>query len=156
MKQPVELLYLSLMLRWEGTAPLDGHQGSLDGDPERNTQISRMAYVLSKIAAGSEDRVFKSLERSTRRRDGRSYISKDAAWMEQPTDLLAGWCLEGCTSLVQKHAVLDHLLQLGLSRAFIACAKDFVEGKSLEKHLPSEQQQEEIVRKYEEQQGRAG
>ncbi len=38
--EPVELLYLSLMLRWERSAPPDLHEGRLDGEPERNTVLS--------------------------------------------------------------------------------------------------------------------
>ena len=51
---PVEILYLVLMSLWEKSAPPNGKQGLLDGEPERNTQISRMVYLLRKAkpAAG--------------------------------------------------------------------------------------------------------
>jgi hypothetical protein len=146
-KDPVELLYLSLMLRWERTAPPDREQGTLDGEPARNTQISRMAYVLQKIAAGTKERAYQTLARYTRRNDGESYISKDSSWMKEPYLLGEGWFFEGCTSLVQKQSSLQHLTKLGLSGVFVACADDFVAGNSVEKYLPIDEEQEEILRK---------
>src|SRR5437867_1017338 len=113
LKDPVELLYLSLMLRWELSAPPDKHEGVLDGETERNTQISRMAYALQKIAAGNVERTFQTLARYTRRNDGESYISKDASWMKEPYPLWDGWYLEGCTSLVQKQSFLQYLTKVG-------------------------------------------
>ena len=153
-KDPVELLYLSLMLRWERSAAPDKHQGLLDGQPERNTQISRMAYVLQKIGVGTEDHVFGTLARYTRRDDGESYISKNSSWMKEPYPLLAGWYFEGCTSLVQKQSFLQYLTKVGLSSTFVACADDFVAGKSVEKYLPTDKEQEEIVRKIREKEQR--
>ena len=55
LKDPVEIFFLTLLLRWEKSAPPDKKQGLLDGEPERNTQMSRMAYVLNKVGAGAED-----------------------------------------------------------------------------------------------------
>ncbi|HQU50060.1 MAG TPA: hypothetical protein PLM09_13205 [Casimicrobiaceae bacterium] len=147
LKDPVELLYLALMLRWERSAPPDKHQGLLDGKPERNTQISRIAYVLRKVGAGTEDHVFNTLARYTRRDDGESYISKNSSWMKEPYPLLAGWYFEGCTSLMQKQSFLQYLTKLGLSSTFVACADDFVSGKSVANYLPTDVEQEEILRK---------
>lgn len=148
LKDPVEVLYLALMLRWERTAPPDRQQGLLDGEPERNTQISRMAYVLRKVAAGTQQRAYSTLARYTRRNDGESYISKDSSWMKEPYPLSDGWYFEGCTSLVQKQSILQHLTKLGLSGAFAACADDFVAGNSVEKYLPTDQEQEEVLQKF--------
>lgn len=53
-------LYLSLMWRWEKTAPPDGKKGLLDDKPESNTQISRMVYLLRKVASGVEQRTYNS------------------------------------------------------------------------------------------------
>jgi len=141
----VELLYLSLMLRWERSAPPDQHQGLLDGEPERNTQITRLAYVLGKVGAGAAKRVFPTLERFTRRNDGRSYITRDSTWMKEPYPLLDGWYFEGCTSLKQKQDILQQLTRVGVSPEFVACADDFVAGQSVEKYLPTEAEQEEIL-----------
>lgn len=137
LKEPVKFLYLALMLRWERTAPKDKHQGVLDGVVARNTQISRFAYVLSKVGAGNVETTYSSLEQLTRRNDGRAYITRDSSWMTEPYPLQDGWHFEGCCSLEQKKQLLGHLLQLGLSPAFIECARDFVEGKSLGTYLPT-------------------
>jgi len=149
LSKPVEILYLSLMLRWQRDAPPDQHEGLLDGKPERNTQISRMAYVLRKVAAGNVEHTFQTLARYTRRNDGRSYFSKDPSWMKEPYPLLDGWFFEGCTSLIQKQSFLQHLTRLGLSGAFIACADDFVASKNIKKYCPTQEEQEEIVRRVE-------
>ena len=146
-KDPVEFLYLMLMHKWERNAPIDRHQGLLDGKPERNTQISRMAYVLKKIGAGTEDHVFGTLARYTYRDDGESYISKNSSWMKQPYPLFAGWHFEGCTSLLQKQSFLQHLTKVGLSSPFVACADDFVAGKSVKKYLPTHEEMEEMIHK---------
>lgn len=147
LKDPVELLYLALMLRWERTAPPDKQQGLLDGKSERNTQISRMAYVLTKVAAGSEEKTFSTLARYTRRNDGESYISKNSSWMKEPYLLNDGWYFEGCTSLVQKQSFLQFLTKLGLSGVFVTCADEFVAGNSIDKFLPTDEEQEEILQK---------
>jgi hypothetical protein len=83
------------MLRWERTAPPDNHQSFLDGRSVRNTQISRFAYVISKIAIGEERKVFPILERHALRADGRSYISRDASWMKEPYQVVKDWALRG-------------------------------------------------------------
>lgn len=144
-KNTVELLYLSLMLRWERTAPPDRHRGLLDGVPEGNTQTSRFAYVLRKIAAGSEDWFYPALSERTRRNDGRSYVSKDASWMIEPYPLSSGWFFEGCTSLPQKQSFVQELTKLGFSPVFVSCLDDFVAGKSVEAFMPSPEEQEGIV-----------
>lgn len=142
---PVEGVYLLLMIRWQRHAPPDGHQGLLDGEPERNTQISRMVYVLQKIAIGHGDQVYQALAKHTRRDDGNSYISKDPSWMIEPRSLDEGWFFEGCTSLIQKQWILQQLTRVGLSHTFINCADDFVANNSVEKYFPSPEEAEEIV-----------
>lgn len=148
-RQPVEGLYLALMLRWERNAPPDGQWGWLDDKFACNSQKARMADLLKKIGAGDERRVFPVLARYSTRRDGRSYISRDPSWMEDPTHLLDGWYLEGCTSLKQKQDILQQLTKVGLSPAFVACADDFVAGVSVRSYIPSEEEQREIIRDYE-------
>jgi hypothetical protein len=152
LKNPVEVLYLALMSRWETTAPPDGHQGLLDSEPARNTQISRMAYLLQKVAAGNEERTYQMLADLTRRNDGESYISKDSSWMREPYRLNENWFFEGCTSLVQKQSFTEHLAKLGLSSSFIACADAFVAGESVKKFFPTEEEKKEVLRKIREKQ----
>lgn len=141
----VELLYLALMLRWEKSAPRDGHQGLLDGRLERNTQKSRLVYVLGKIAAGN-DRFLPALSQRTRRNDGNSYVANDSAWMTDPCSLADGWYVEGCMSLPQKQDVVSAVVRLGHSPLFGACVNDFIAGKSVRRYMPSIEQQEELVR----------
>ena len=143
----VEILYLTLMFRWEKTAPPDQQQSLLDEKVARNTQISRMAYLLKKIAAGDEDRTYQRIARYTVRNDGESYVSKNSSWMKEPYKLNDDWYFEGCTSLVQKQWILQQLTKLGLSAAFVACADDFVAAKSVEKYFPTEEEVSEILRK---------
>ena len=118
-RDPVELLYLGLMQRWTSTAPADGCHGALDGNPEQNSQVARLGYVLQKIAAGQVDKYFAKLEKLTRRRDGCSYVSKDSVRMKEPRLLWEGWYLEGCASLEQKRGIIRNLRQLGLSPSSI-------------------------------------
>jgi hypothetical protein len=142
----VELLYLSLMQRWEKSAPPNRHKGYLDGMPANNSQTARFAFVLKKIALGSEERTYQLIARRTRRRDGHSYVSRDASWMISPYPLSNGWHLEGCTNLDnQKLAFTECLNELGLSATFIAAVDAFVAGNSIADYLPNAAEQEEIV-----------
>jgi hypothetical protein len=144
---PVEILYVALMYRWEKNAPPDRHAGFLDGEPARNTQIARLVDVLNKIAAGNDERTFSTLAQHSRRNDGRSYISKDKSWMEQPCPLSAGWFFEGCTSLIQKQEIIRQFTKLGLSPAFAACVDDFVAGRTIVDYFPTEAEDREILAK---------
>lgn len=142
----VEVLYLSLMQRWERTAPADRHEGERDGITARNTQAERLAFVIGNIAVGRHaDSVYSTLARYTRRDDGNSYISKDPSWMVQPVSLTDGWYFEGCTSLIQKQSVLNHLGKLGLSGVFSQAAEDFVANKSIQKYFPKVEDEPEIL-----------
>jgi len=151
---PVELVYLSLMLRWERTAPPDRSGGLLDGKPARNTQTARLAYVLQKVAVGLREEPFATLARYSRRKDGESSVSRNPATMIQPHALTDGWYVEGCMNLQQKQMFLQNITRLGLSSAFAACLDDFVAGKSVEDYLPTEEEQVEILRKIDEIEGR--
>ena len=145
LKEPVEILYLALMQRWERDAPPDGRQGLLDGVPERNTQKSRMVYLLQKIAVPHEDLVYQTLARYTRRNDGESYFSRDSSWMKEPCALGKGWYFEGCTSLHQKQDCLKQLTRVGLSPSFVRAADDFVAGLSIESYFPTDEEGNEIL-----------
>ena len=148
--EPVEVLYLSLMQRWATTAPPDRYQGSLDGQPARNTQTERLKYVLEKIAAGSDattQRVYSTLARYTRRQDAESYISRNGSWMQQPEQLSGGWYYEGCTSLEQKLNVVAALVHVGLSRPFVQAVAEFVAHKPFDRFFPQPEDEEEITRR---------
>jgi hypothetical protein len=151
LKDTVEILYLSLMVRWQTTAPPNRKQGCLDGRPERNTQISRLSYILKKIAAGSTERTYSRLAACTRRTDGESYISRNPSWMKQPSALCDGWYFEGCISLKQKQIITQGFSKLGLSGTFIACVDDFVAGNRVEKYYPTRAEEEEILAKIKQQ-----
>lgn len=141
----VEVLYLALMHRWEKSAPPDRKQGILNGEHETNSQIARLAFVLKKVGASRKDCVFPILSRHTVRKDGRSYVSQDSSWMEQPYALWDGWFLEGCTSLEQKQWIVQQLTHAGLTATFVRCADDFVAGKSIESYFPTEDETREII-----------
>ncbi len=145
--EPIEVLYLSLMQRWQRSAPADKHQGSLDGEVVRNTQTERLKYVLEKVSLGSAantDRVYSTLARYTRRQDGESYISKKSNWMQQPETLSGGWFFEGCTSLEQKLNVVSALSHVGLSGPFVQATAEFVSHNSIEQFFPTEVDEPEI------------
>jgi hypothetical protein len=135
----VELLYLRLMERWEKTAPPDLHEGLLDGEPVRNSQMARLAYVLRKIAAGNENSVCRALAVHTRRQDGESYISQNSVWMKQPLPIATGWFLEGGMSLDQKKSLIRSLSRLKLSGAFVDAVANFVEGNSIQPFMPTKE-----------------
>jgi hypothetical protein len=137
---PEEYLYLHYLCRWERTAPDDRRWGQLDDKRAQNTQTARMVKVLQMLT-GLNDRPLRKLAKHTERKDGRSYISKDSSWMEEPYELGKGWYFNGCMSLADKSKILHSLPQMGLSsREFAKCAQDFVEGQSVEKYWPSAQE----------------
>ncbi len=144
LKKPVEILYLRLLERWQDTAPEDGKQGLLGGEPERNSQMLRMVYLLEKVASGDDENIFQTLSRYTCRDDGESYISRNFAWMKQPKEIYNGWYFEGCTSLQQKQFILQNLTKVGLSPEFVACADDFVAGKTINTYYPTREEMIEI------------
>lgn len=148
---PVECLYLSLMHRWQTTAPPDRHMGVLDGEPAENSQIARLAYVLNKIAIGQVDETFEKLERLTVKRDCSSHISRDTRRMRAPHPLHGDWYLEGCMSLLAKLEIVRQLRHLGLSRAFIQSVENFVANDGIDRYLPTHEEQQEIIRRFERQ-----
>lgn len=127
-------------MRWEQKAPPDRHWGELDGVPTSNSQETRLAYVLQKVAVGQVNGFYNSLARYTRRIDGNSYVSRNSSWMGSAHPLWEGWYVEGRQSLLQKHYLLDNLTKLGLSLEFKACTKDFVAGSSVEMYLPTDEE----------------
>lgn len=135
--QPDERSYLALMFSWEKTAPKDQTEGLLDGNLERNTQMSRMAYLLRIVATvKGEAPTYKKLSPELCRRDGNSYLSEDKSWMTEPRELSKGWYFEGCINLEKKKEIFELLRsRCGMSVEFIKWAKDFIAGKSLEEYL---------------------
>ena len=146
-KNSVEYVYYILMTRWEKTAPEDRYLGYLDGEPARNTQVNRLAYIIRKLAAGEEDKIYQHISRYSRRNDGKSYISRDSSWMIEPCFLSEGWFFEGCTNLKQKQEIIQSLTKLNFSPYFVACIDDFIEGKSINKFNPSDEEAEAILRR---------
>ena len=146
LRDPVEILFLGVMLRWEKTAPPDKKQGMLDGEPERNTQMSRMAFVLNKVGVGLEDKYFQKLAvGASWSKPGGRYLDKNKEHMENPISLHKGWWLDGCASLERKLEMMQDLTKLGLSPTFTKCACDFVAGKSVASYMPTESEQDEII-----------
>ena len=154
LKDPVEILFLGLLLRWENTAPPDKTQGFLDDNPERNTQMSRMAYVLNKVGTGVEDKYFLKLSvgASWSKLSG-TFLDKNNDHMENPYPLNASWWLDGCASLERKLEMMQDLTKLGISPTFTRCACDFIAGESVASYMPTEEEQDEIVRKIREEEG---
>lgn len=147
-KNSVEYLYYVLMRRWEGTAPPDRTKGVLDGIDTVNCQASRLIYVLKKVAAGGEDRVYRCLALHSRRNDGESYISQESGWMKRPCPLNDTWFLEAGMSLLQKKDIVIHGLgRLGLSPYLIRCVEDFVEGLPISKYEVKEEEANEILQR---------
>lgn len=132
-----EFWLVAILLRWEQNAPPDRHWGELDGRPACNSQQQRLAHVLQKVAIGRVDDAYPTLARYTRRWDGESYVSMDPSWMKKPMPLWDGWYVEGGQSLEQKFDLLDNITLLGYSPEFVECARDFVEGRSIEGYLPT-------------------
>jgi hypothetical protein len=133
------------MMRWQATAPPGKEYGELDGEPTQNSQIARMAFVLTKVAAGAEKQVFERLALHSRRNDGESYISTNSKWMEDPVPLRKGWYFEGCTSLKQKQDILQGLTKTGVSSRFVACADDFVAGNRIDEYMPTEDEMAKVL-----------
>lgn len=156
LKDPVEILFLGYLLRWEHTSPPDKKQGLLDGEPERNTQMSRMAYVLNKVGVGVEDKYFRKLAvGASWSKPGGKFLDKNNEHMENPHPLNEGWWLDGCASLERKLEMMQDLTKLGLSPSFTKCACDFIAGNSVESYLPTKEEQDEIVRRIRKEEERA-
>ena len=136
------------MLSWEKTVPQDRHHGYLDGVPTQNSPTARMTFILNKIAAGQEERVYGLLSRCARKQnDEKSYISRDSSRMENPCPLLNGWFFESCASTEQKQNILQFLTKLDLSQTLVNCIDEFVAGKSIKSRTPSDEETEEILRR---------
>ena len=152
--KPEEYLYLHFLSEWERTAPPDGKWGRLDDRDEQNTQTARMAKVL-RMVTGLHSEPLGRLEKHTKRRDGRSYISRDASWMGEPCQLGKGWYYEGRMSLVdKKRRIVDAFPQMGLSSLeFAHCVQDFVEGKSVRRYWPSSEAALRYVEKWKKERG---
>jgi len=132
-----EFCLFAILLRWEQNAPPDRHWGEFDGRPACNSQQQRLAHLLQTVAVGGVDVVYRTLARYTRRRDGNSNVSTDPSWMSEPMPLWDGWYVEGCLNIGQKLDLLDNLSKIGYSPEFVECARDFVEGRSVEGYLPT-------------------
>jgi hypothetical protein len=143
-KTSEECLYLALMLRWENVGVADSASCTAGGKTAINSQIERLAYILRKIGPGADEGRFQTLSLNTRRQDGRSYISKDSSWMENPENIGDGWFFEGCTNLPQKREILRALRKVGYSTPFVECCQEFVAGKSVRKFIPTEKEAERI------------
>jgi hypothetical protein len=135
-------------MRWVDTAPKDGGWGVQLGGDKQNTQTLRMVKVLQMLTA-ARDPPMRKLEKHTERRDGRSYISKDSSWMRERCEIGKGWYFEGCMSLADKKKILHSLPHLGLSTAeFAKCAQDFVAGESVDKYLPSGEEEARLIEQW--------
>jgi hypothetical protein len=55
---------------------------------------------------------------------------------------------EGCCNLDQKKNMLRGLRDLGRSPGFVRCACDFVEGLSVEKYLPTAEEEDAVIQRY--------
>lgn len=148
-KDPVEILYLSLMERWEDSAPTDGHGGILDGSPALNTQVARMARVLNFICSDATEAGYRHLACKWRRANGSPLLAKDPTGMTNPHALAKGWWLEGCLSLDQKTALMQDLTGLGLSPVFVRSASEFVRGATIKGYFPTPEEEQEIIARIE-------
>ena len=59
--------------------------------------------------------------------------------MLEPYPLPDNWFLEGCMDLGRKQGLLQNITKLGWSAAFAACVDDFIAGKNIESHIPSDE-----------------
>ena len=129
-------------------APLEGKQGLLDGKPERNTQISRMAFVLNKVCVLLEEKYFLKLSTGPSwSKPGGKFLDKNNTHMTNAHSLKKGWWLDGCASLDKKIETMYDLRKIGMSYTFINCTCDFISGKSIKSYLPSEKEQDGIIKK---------
>ena len=143
---PEEYFYLYLLSQWQRTAPPEKHQGETTGGLEKpNTQTTRMAWLLW-LVAGPFDARFEKLAKRTELKDGRSYVSNDPTWMNNPCEIGRGWFFEGNMSLSDKQSILKDLPLLGLaSREFVRCAQDFVAGQPIQKYWPVSEQSDRLL-----------
>lgn len=145
-KNSAEYFWILLMLSWEKTVPQDKHEEHPDQEPGKSSAIARMAFILSKIALGQEERVFQLLSQHVHKQDGdSSYISKDSSGMKNPYILSNGWFLDSCASIEQKQKILQSLTKLDLSQTLLNIIDEFLAGKSINSQVPSEKETQEIL-----------
>lgn len=147
-KNSTEYFWLLLMMSWEKTVPQARHEEHTDGETCKSSAIARIAFILSKIALGQEERVYQLLSQHMRKQnDDRSYISKDSSGMKNPYPLSNGWFLESCANIVQEKEILHFLTKLDISQALVNSIDEFVAGKSIMSRIPSDEETEEILRR---------
>lgn len=142
-----EISRLALLVKWQKDSPEDRHQIQSYSSNKRNTQTTRLGYVLNLMVIKNDnfDSIFQQLANYTvRQKDRNTYLSKDSSWMKEPYPVKGDWYFEGCTSLKQKKDCIQNITKIRFptgfrfSIQFSDCAADFIANESLEKYLPIE------------------
>ncbi|KAF3984375.1 MAG: hypothetical protein HFP81_02355 [Methylococcales symbiont of Hymedesmia sp. n. MRB-2018] len=141
-----EISRLALLLKWQNDSPEDRHQIQGVVSNKRNTQTTRLGYVLNLMVLNNDnfDSIFQQLARYTlRQKDRNAYLSKDSSWMREPYCVKGDWFFEGCTSLKQKKGCIQYITKIQFpagfrfSTQFADCAADFIANENLEKYKPA-------------------
>lgn len=143
-----EISRLALLLKWQNDSPDDRHQIQGIISNKRNTQTTRLGYVLNLIVLKNDnfDGVFQQLAKFTlRQKDKNAYFSKDSSWMKEPYCVKGDWFFEGCTSLKQKRDCIQYITKVRFptgfrfSSQFADCAADFIANENLDKYKPTKE-----------------
>lgn len=141
-----ELNRLALLVKWQKDSPKDRHQIQNYSLDIRNTQTTRLVFVLNLIVKNDDfNNIFQKLAKYTvRQKDQNAYLSKDSSWMREPYPVRGDWYFEGCTSLKQKKDCLQYITKIRFpsgfrfSTQFSDCVGDFIADENLEKYKPVE------------------
>lgn len=148
----IELDILATVVLWKNSAPKDKHKFKyLD---KRNSQTERLCFVLNLIASHFKDEDYNSIfqqltTRNPRKKDDKSYLSKDPSQLKEPHPVKGDWYFEGCMNKGQKQLFMQHIRKLRFpggfqfSTDFSACVDDFLDYKNpLDKYEPTENDKE--------------
>jgi hypothetical protein len=131
---PDEIDIVRVLLRWETGMPAPGKYI----DTFENSQMIRLRLVLVEIGKKRGGaKFYEPLASMATGERGKRYIANRYEDMGTPWPLTEGWYLEGTMSLEQKRGLLHHLLKFRWSVRFVACAEDFVAGKSVLAYQPA-------------------
>lgn len=151
-KNKTELQFLVLFIKWQTNSPEDRHKIQSTFINKRNTQTTRLAFILNLMAlikTRDFNITFQQLAKYTfRTKDKNSYLSKDTSWMKEPHHIKGDWYFEGCTSLKQKQACIQNITKIQFPDSFqfspglSDCSEDFIANKNLDKYKPTERDEE--------------
>lgn len=142
-----ELTCLALFIKWQNEAPKDKHKIQSFLEDKRNSQSTRLSFILNLIALSNKEDDFNTIfqqfaKYTLRTKDKNSYISKDL-WMKDHYHIRGAWYFDACSNVNQKQNWVQYITKIRFSNSFkfstqfSDCAADFIANKNLKKYEPT-------------------